>query len=54
MEIDFTKFITDSEIESVKTAFEQLKKPVTLKPIFEFLNSELSYDKIKIALSLIQ
>jgi ATP-dependent DNA helicase RecQ len=54
MEIDLKKFITNSEIETVNTAFEQLKKPETLKPIFEFLNGELSYDKIKIALSLIQ
>ncbi len=49
--VDLSALITPQEIELVKNIAAKLKKPAGLKPIYEALNGELSYDKIKIGLS---
>lgn len=49
-DVDLSVFIDSIDVERVKNAFEDLNKPSALKPIFEHLKEEISYDKIKIAL----
>ena len=51
-DIDLSELINETEIERVKQAFKELDKPDTLKPIFEHLNGEIEYFKIKVALVL--
>ncbi len=45
------QFITPEEIDVIGKAIEELDNPDTLKPIFEHLNQEISYAKIKMALA---
>ncbi|MFT5617758.1 MAG: ATP-dependent DNA helicase RecQ [Arenicella sp.] len=49
--IDVYQFITPEEIDVIGKAIEELDKPEGLKPIFDHLNQEISYDKIKMALA---
>ena len=49
--IDLSHLITAQEIELVKNIVSTLKEPTGLKPIYEALNGELDYDKIKLALT---
>jgi ATP-dependent DNA helicase RecQ len=49
-DIDLSELINQAEIERVKIAFKELNEPDTLKPIFEHLNGEIEYFKIKVAL----
>ena len=49
--IDLSHLITAQEIELVKNIVSNLKEPTGLKPIYEALNGELDYDKIKLALT---
>ncbi len=48
--IDFNAYISPQEIELVKNIHKKLNYPDKLKPIYEALNGELDYTKIKIAL----
>ena len=48
--VDLSEFITESDVDRVKNAVKALDSPIGLKPIFEHLKEEVSYDKIKIAL----
>ena len=48
--IDLTQFISQTDVDRVKKAIKTLNNPKALKPIFEYLKEEISYDKIKIAL----
>ena len=48
--VDLTQFITPTEIERVKKAYKELENPTALRPIFDHLKEEISYEKIKIAL----
>jgi len=49
-DIDLTKFINQTDVDRVKLAYKELNNPTALKPIFDHLKEEISYDKIKIAL----
>ena len=49
-DVNLSLFINSSDVDRVKTAYKDLNSPTALKPIFEHLKEEVSYDKIKIAL----
>ena len=51
--IDLSKFVTPKEVELVQNIYKQLKEPAGLKPIYEALRGEINYDKIKIALAIL-
>ncbi|OIQ28519.1 MAG: ATP-dependent DNA helicase RecQ [Bacteroidetes bacterium MedPE-SWsnd-G2] len=51
--ININDFVSNSEIEAVKRAKSELDKPNSLKPYFEYLNEEVDYFKIRLALSVI-
>ena len=51
--IDIYDFISKSEVESVKTAKQELQSPDGLKPYFEHFEEQLDYFKIRLALSII-
>jgi ATP-dependent DNA helicase RecQ len=48
---DLANLVTSNEINRVKEAIGNLEKEVKLKPIFEALNEEIPYYKIRLALS---
>lgn len=52
-DIDVYDFVSDSEVDSVRKAKEELDNPQALKPYFEFLNAEIAYFKIRLALTII-
>ena len=49
--IDIYQFVTPEEIETIGKANQELDEPNGLKPIFEHLNQEFSYSKIKMAIA---
>jgi len=49
-DVDLSSFINKTDVDRVKTEYEELNNPKALKPIFEHLKEEISYEKIKIAL----
>ncbi len=51
--IDIYDFVSKPEVESVKTAQQELKSPDGLKPYFEYFDKQLDYFKIRLALSII-
>ena len=54
IDIDLTSFVTDTVISRVKQAYNHCDQPTTLKPIFEFLKKTISYNEIRISLSLLK
>ncbi|NRT14843.1 ATP-dependent DNA helicase RecQ [Flavobacterium sp. 28A] len=53
-EIDLREFITEEEIKLVAKAKTKLETPTTLKPYFDYFEEKVAYDKIRIALSIIE
>lgn len=51
---DIMKFISDKEIEKITEAYKSCNQPKELKPIYEYLNSEVDYGKIRLALAIIE
>ncbi|MFK8045362.1 MAG: DNA helicase RecQ [Crocinitomicaceae bacterium] len=49
--IDLSGLVSKKEVELVQNIAAKLKEPVGLKPIYEALNGELDYEKIKLALT---
>lgn len=52
-DIEIYDFVSKEEVEMVRKAQEKLEKPQALKPYFEYLNSEVEYFKIRLALTII-
>jgi len=52
-DIEIYDFVTKDEVEKIRVAQEELKKPQALKPYFEQLNGEIAYFKIRLALTII-
>lgn len=52
-QIDYTKYISKSEIDKIREAYQADDNPQNLKPLFERLNGEISYGKLRIGLSVI-
>ena len=47
-------FVTNEEVEKVRKAKETLENPPALKPYFDYLNGEIEYFKIRLALTIIE
>lgn len=52
--IDLNQFVSKEEVELIYKAHIKLEKPTTLKPYFDFLEEKLGYDKIRLALAIIE
>ena len=52
--VDLASFITQAVLDEVKRALKACENPEGLKPIFEFLNEEVSYNDIRVALALLK
>ncbi|MCG2461029.1 DNA helicase RecQ [Flavobacteriaceae bacterium F89] len=53
-EVDIYKFITKQEVESVRKAKVILEGPEALKPYFDHFEEQMGYDKIRMALSVLE
>lgn len=53
-EIDLSSFVTEDEILKIKEARIKLEFPNALKPYFDYLEEQISYDKIRIGLAIIE
>lgn len=49
--IDMFKYFSEEEYQKIEVAIEAMKPPFTMKDIYEFLNEEISYHKIRLAFS---
>ena len=52
--IDLFQFVSKEEVILVKQAKTKLESPVTLKPYFDFFEEKIAYDKIRLALTIIE
>jgi ATP-dependent DNA helicase RecQ len=52
--IDLSIYINSEEISKIAKAKIKLESPTALKPYFEFFEEELSYDKIRVGLAIIE
>ncbi|WP_367770005.1 DNA helicase RecQ [Flavobacterium sp. WC2421] len=52
--IDLFQFVSKEEVILVKQAKTKLESPATLKPYFDFFEEKIAYDKIRLALTIIE
>ena len=52
--IDWSIYISEQEISKIAEAKNKLDSPNALKPYFEFFEAQLSYDKIRVGLAIIE
>ncbi|MBW4361860.1 DNA helicase RecQ [Flavobacterium taihuense] len=52
--IDFSIYINEQEISKIAKAKIKLESPSALKPYFDFFEEQLSYDKIRIGLAILE
>jgi ATP-dependent DNA helicase RecQ len=52
--IDLHQFVSKQEVELIYEAHIKLEKPTALKPYFDYLEEKLAYDKIRLALAIIE
>ncbi|EIA07697.1 DNA helicase RecQ [Flavobacterium frigoris] len=52
--IDLNQFVSKEEVELVYKASIKLENPTILKPYFDYLEGKLGYDKIRLALAIIE
>ncbi|REG99398.1 DNA helicase RecQ [Flavobacterium aquicola] len=52
--IDLSVFITEQEIAKIADAKIKLESPNALKPYFEFFEEQISYDKIRVGLTILE
>lgn len=52
-EVELEKLVAKAVVDKVRDAFNELDRAITLKPIFEKLNEEVSYGEIRMSLTLI-
>jgi len=52
--IDLSSFISEEEIVKIAAAKTKLKSPTVLKPYFEYFEEQISYDKIRIGLAILE
>ncbi len=52
-EVNLEKLVSKAVVDKVRVAFNELEREITLKPIFEKLNEEVSYGEIRMSLTLI-
>lgn len=54
LEIDLRPFVTDAILQKVKLAYAKCEQPLTMKPIFEFLEEDIQYNEIRVALAILK
>jgi len=52
--IDLSEYINEDEISKIAEAKIKLESPSALKPYFDFFEEQISYDKIRIALTILE
>ena len=52
--IDLSQFITQEEVDLIAKAKIELKNPTALKPYFDYFEEKISYEKIRIGLTIIE
>lgn len=52
--IDLQQFVSQEEVKIVKEAKTKLRSPDTLKPYYDYLEETIAYDKIRMALAIIE
>lgn len=52
--IDLSSYISHEEITQIRAAKTKLENPNALKPYFEYFEEQLPYDKIRLALAIIE
>jgi ATP-dependent DNA helicase RecQ len=52
--IDLSTYVTKEEISKIAKAKIKLKSPNTLKPYFDYFEEQITYDKIRIGLAMIE
>lgn len=52
-EVELEKFVDSKVVDKVRVAFNDLNREISLKPIFEKLEEEVSYGEIRLSLALI-
>ena len=52
--IDLSVFINEQEISKIAKAKIKLESPTALKPYFDFFEEQISYDKIRVGLAILE
>ena len=52
--IDLYQFVSEDEVSLIAKAKLQLESPTTLKPYYDYLEEKIAYDKIRLALAIIE
>jgi ATP-dependent DNA helicase RecQ len=52
--IDLSPFITKEEVNQIAIAKQKLESPNTLKPYFDFFEEKMAYEKIRLALAILE
>lgn len=53
-DVDIYDFITKQEVDTIRKAKKDLGAPNALKPYFDYFNEQMGYDKIRLALSILE
>ena len=53
-EVDLNKYITEDEVDKVKEAVLKTKEKEKVKILYEFMNEEIPYYKIRLAITLLE
>jgi len=51
--VELEKLVEKAVVDKVRVAFNELKREIAIKPIFEKLNEAVSYGEIRMSLTLI-
>ena len=51
--MDYTPYISDTELKEINKAFEEIQEPMQLKPYFEYFDGKVEYHKIRLGLSVL-
>jgi ATP-dependent DNA helicase RecQ len=52
--IDLSPFITNEEVAQIAEAKQKLESPNALKPYFDFFEEKMAYEKIRLALAILE
>ena len=53
-DIDLSQFVTESIVQKVEAAYIECDKPILMKPIFEHLEEQISYNDIRVAIGILK
>jgi ATP-dependent DNA helicase RecQ len=52
--VDLYQFVSDAEVQLIAESKLKLESPTTLKPYYDYLEEKMAYDKIRLALAIIE